>query len=61
MSASTGATATSTNAADAGAGSAQGQQGISVSTFFTSLVAGLAAFGVQIVLFLLIKGYFTRI
>ncbi len=46
---------------DSGSGTAQGAQGISLPTFFASLVGGLAVFGIELFLFLLIKGKFSRI
>jgi len=44
-----------------GSDKAQTTQGISLQTFFVSLVGGLAVFGIELFLFLLIKGKFSRI
>jgi len=46
---------------DNGSGKAQAAEGISLSTFFTSLIGGLAVFGIELLLFLLIKGKYSRI
>lgn len=46
---------------DNGAGSAQQSQGISLSTLFASLAGGLGIFAAEFLLFLIIKGKFSRI
>jgi len=46
---------------DSGSGKAQAAQGISLSTFFTSLIGSLAVFGTELLLFLLIKRKYSRI
>ena len=59
--ASAGTSTPGIDAIDNGAGKAQQSQGISLSTFFASLAGGLAIFGVELLLFLIIKGKFSRI
>lgn len=49
------------NALNAGAGKAQGSQGITLSTFFASLIGGIAVFGLEFGVFLIIKNKFSRI
>lgn len=49
------------DALNAGAGKAQGSQGITLTTFFASLVGALAIFGVEFGVFLIIKNKFSRI
>lgn len=46
---------------DNGAGKGQQSQGISLSTFLASLAGGLAIFGIEFLLFLVLKGKFSRI
>ena len=48
-------------ALDQAAGTGQKNAGISLNTFLVSLVGALITFGVQFVLFLLIKGKLSRI
>ena len=45
----------------AGAGTAQDKQGQTIGTFIASLAGASAAFGVQVLLFYLLKNKFTRI
>lgn len=45
----------------AGAGTAQNKQGQTIGTFVASLAGGSSAFGVQVLLFYLLKNKFTRI
>jgi hypothetical protein len=47
--------------ASAGAGSAQNKQGQTVGTFVASLAGSAVAFGIQILVFYLLKNKFTRI
>lgn len=61
MSSTASPTPSPTNLLDQGSGRAQSNQGISLNTFFASLVGGLAIFGVEFLLFLIIKGKFSRI
>lgn len=49
------------DALDAGAGKAQTSQGITLSTFFASLVGAIAVFAIEFGLFLIIKNKFSRI
>lgn len=49
------------NALNAGAGKAQGSQGITLSTFFASLIGAIAIFGLEFGVFLIIKNKFSRI
>ena len=46
---------------NSGSDKAQQTQGISLSTFFASLAGGVAIFGIEFLLFLLIKGRLSRI
>lgn len=48
-------------ALNAGAGKAQGSRGISLSTFFASLIGAIGIFTVELGLFLVIKNKFSRI
>lgn len=57
-------TATPTGAVgilEAGAGRGQGTQGITLTTFFASLISSIAIFAVEFGVFLLIKNKFSRI
>jgi hypothetical protein len=55
-------TATSlSNATSAGAGKAQSSVGLSFASFLASLATGLALFGIQFLLFNILKGRFPRI
>lgn len=49
------------SALNSGAGKAQTNTGISLQTFFASIVGSFVAFGVQFTIFLLIKNKLTRI
>ena len=49
------------NPFDAAAGRAQGSAGTSLVTFFASLIGASSFFGLEIGIFLLIKGRFPRI
>lgn len=45
----------------AGAGTAQGKQGQTIGTFVASLGSSAAAFGIQVLVFYLLRNKFTRI
>lgn len=49
------------DALNAGAGKAQGNQGITLGTFVASLASALVIFGVEFGVFLFIKNKFSRI
>jgi calcium permeable stress-gated cation channel len=49
------------SALDSSSGSGQRSQGMSLKTFLASLVTALAIFGIEILLFLLLKSKLTRI
>lgn len=50
-----------TDALNAGAGKAQGNQGITLGTFIASLVGAIGVFALEFGVFLVIKNKFSRI
>lgn len=48
-------------ALDGSSGTAQRSQGMTINTFLASLATALIVFGVELLLFLLLKGKLTRI
>lgn len=46
---------------DSGAGKGQSSQGVTLNTFFASLVGSIVAFAIQLLVFLIIKDRLARI